>query len=229
MSDERAEQLIDRLSRDLVPVRPLPQLRVVVGLLGVVWLAVTIVGVRSLGARPDLAEAWLGSGGVAAVFVGLALAGAGGTIAALAMSVPGRETLARVAFWIGGAGMAIAAGCGTLLFWRSPLAASPWTADLACLVEAIGFGVLPAIGVVLFAGRAAPFRPLVLALAAAAAAAAIGSVAAQAACPMPDFRHLLMGHVLAPVAGAFLLTLPLVFALRRLQERQARGQGANRS
>ena len=100
--------------------------------------------------------------------------------------------------------------------WRTrpPTPRSP--RDLGCLLEATALSTLPSIGVVLFAGRAAPFRPLVLVLAAAAGAAALGAVITQAACAMPDFRHLMIGHVLAPIAGVAVLTLPLLIVLKRL-------------
>jgi hypothetical protein len=70
--------------------------------------------------------------------------------------------------------------------------------------------------VVWFAGRAAPFRPVVLVLAAAAGTAALGAITAQASCHHWEMRHLLVGHALAPAVGVLLLTLPLLVALKRL-------------
>ncbi len=216
-----SEELVRELARDLEPVQPLPPLRfVVAGLLGL-WGLVAAVGVVVLGSRPDLAEAWLGRGGVAFVFGGLGLAGVAGLVAAVGLGVPGREGLVRLGVLAAGIGMALAAAAGSVLLFESPMpwTGSGWTADLTCLAVAVAVGVLPAVGVVAFAGRAAPFRPLVLVVAAAASAAALGTVAAQASCPMADLRHLLTGHVLAPAAGALVLSTPLLVALRRIGAR----------
>ena len=218
MNEERSEELIRELAQDLEPVRPLPPLRFVVGGLLGLWGLVAAVGVVVLGARPDLTEAWLGRGGVAFVFGGLGLAGAAGLVAAVALGVPGRERLVRASVLAAGAGMVLAAGGGSVLFLESPMPwnGSGWSADFGCLAVAMAVGVLPAAGIVAFAGRAAPFRPFVLVVAAAASAAALGTVAAQTSCPMPDLRHLFTGHVLAPAAGALVLTTPLLVALRRI-------------
>ena len=126
----------------------------------------------------------------------------------------GRERLVRSSLLVAGAGMVLAAGGGSLLFFESPMPwhIGGWGADVNCLAVAVAVGVLPAVGVVAFAGRAAPFRPVVLVVAAAASAAALGTVVAQASCPMADLRHLLVGHVLAPAAGALVLSTPLLVA-----------------
>lgn len=214
----RSEGLIRELARDLRPVRPLPPVRrVVAGLLGV-WLAVAAVGIALLGWKADLG-ALLAQRAVLSVSLGLVVAGLGGLVAAAALGVPGRERLARGALLCGGAGLAVAAGVGTLLFLRSPAVepGAPLESDLHCLLVACAVGLLPALGVVAFAGRAAPHRPLVLAVAAAAGAVALGTVAAQASCPYADLRHLLMGHALAPALGALLLVLPLLVALHRTE------------
>ncbi len=223
-ADDPARALIESLATDLAPVRPLPPIRWVVGGLALVWMGVALLGVQWLGARPDLAEAWLGGPGVTAVFVALAVAGAAGTTAALAMGVPGREGLVRRGVWCAALALAGAAGLGSVLLWQTPKVVAPLAADLHCLLMAVLLGGLPALGVIAFAGRAAPFRPFVLALAAAAAAASLGTVVSQAACPMPDMKHLLMGHVLAPVAGALVLTLPLALVLRQLGASSARAR-----
>ena len=97
MSGGRAEDLIRELARDLDPVDPIARVRTVVAGVGALWFAEAGVGLTVLGLRPDLVEATLQVRGVAVVFAGLGLAGAGGVIAALAMGVPGREVLARSA------------------------------------------------------------------------------------------------------------------------------------
>jgi hypothetical protein len=182
------------------------------------WLAVAAIGLTLLGLRPDLADAMIGVRGVAVVFAGLGLAGLGGVVAALAMGVPGREVLARAALVLAILGMLIAVGVGTLLFAVSPVADTRVSlrADLACLTVAILVGLLPAVAVVWFAGRALPFRPVIAVLAAAAGTAALGAITAEASCPHSEMRHLLVAHALAPVVGVLLLTLPLLVALRRV-------------
>jgi hypothetical protein len=118
---------------------------------------------------------------------------------------------------VGGLAFAAAAGVGTLLLAASPASGvdAPTRADLGCLLNACAVAVLPSFGVIWFAGRTAPHRPLVLVLAAAAGTAALGAATAQTVCAVADARHLLVGHVLGPAAGALVLTLPLLFALRR--------------
>jgi hypothetical protein len=217
VSGSRPEDLIRELARDLDPVRPIPRIRTVVAGVIALWLAVAALGLTVLGLRPDLAGATIGAPGVAAVFAGLGLAGLGGLVAALAMGVPGRELLARVALAVAILGVVTAAGVGAVLVAVTPVdhAPVPVAADLTCLSVAMLVAILPALGVVWFAGRAAPFRPLVLALAAAAGTAALGAIAAEASCTLSDVRHLMVGHALAPAAGVLLLTLPLLVALRR--------------
>jgi hypothetical protein len=182
---------------------------------------VAAAGLALRGVRPDLAEGLLMDPGAGPVLAALALAGVAGVVAALAAAVPGRERLARAGLAVGLAGMGVAAGVGTLLVVQSPPAAqeAPLSSDLSCLAVALVVGLLPALAVAVFAGRAAPHRPLVAVLAAAAGTAALGAVAAQASCPYADPEHLMLGHVLAPVAGAVLLTLPLLLALRRAAAR----------
>lgn len=215
MSDPEA--LIRELAGDLDPVRPIPRIRTVTAGVIALWFAAAATGFAVLGLRPDLAEAMIGAPGVAAVFAGLGLAGLGGVVASLAMGVPGREVLARTALALAILGMLIAAGIGTLLFAMSPVAEArvPWSADLACLAVAILVGLLPAVGVVWFAGQASPFRPVIAVLAAAAGTAALGAATAQASCPHSEMRHLLVAHALAPAFGVLLLTLPLLVALKR--------------
>ena len=219
MSGGRAEDLIRELARDLDPVDPIPRIRTVVAGVAALWFAMAGIGLTVLGLRPDLVEATLQVRGVAVVFVGLGLAGAGGVIAALAMGVPGREVLARSALAVAILGMVIAAASGTLLFATNPVADArvPFTGDLACLTVAMLVGILPALGVVWFAGRTVPFRPLILVLAAAAGTASLGAISAHASCPHSEMRHLLVAHALAPAVGVLLLTLPLLVALKRFR------------
>lgn len=218
MKGERTEELIRELAEDLTPVRPIPRLRVVLLCIVLLWAAIAVPGALLRGLRPDLLDALLASRGTFLVFGALALSGLGGILAALAMSVPGRDAAAGVGLVLGVGGLVAAAGLGTLLLLWNPHPLTAWVeaGDLGCLGVACGIAVIPAAGIVWFVGRAAPYRPLVAVLAAAAGMAALGAVAAQASCPYAEPRHLLVGHVLAPAVGAVLLTLPLLAALRRL-------------
>jgi hypothetical protein len=217
VSGSHSEALIRELARDLDPVQPIPRIRTVMAGVIALWFAAAAIGFAVLGLRPDLGEAMIGMRGVAIVFAGLGLAGLGGVVAALAMGVPGREVLARAALALAILGMVIAVGAGTLLFAISPVTDARLLVrgDLACLTVAVLVGLLPAVAVVWFAGRASPFRPVIAVLAAAAGTAALGAITAQGSCPHSEMRHLLVAHALAPAFGVLLLTLPLLVALKR--------------
>lgn len=218
MSPDDTRDLIGALADDLTPVRPIASLRAVGMAIVVAWLAVAGVGVAVLGLRPDWIDVFLMPSGIAVIFGSLGLAGLGGIVAALATAVPGREALARVGLGVGLLGLALSAGLASMMVAQHPPA--QWSglgsSELRCLAVACAIGLLPALGVVAFVGRAAAFRPLAAVLGAAAGTAALGAVAAEASCPTSDPVHMLLGHVLGPVAGVLVLTLPLLFALRRL-------------
>lgn len=222
MSGDPTRELIRDLAADLGPVRPLPRVRFVAAAVLLLWLAIGVVGVAVKGLAPTFLETLAMPVSAGGIFAGLLVAGLGGVLAALALAIPGRERLARLAFALGGAGMAIAAGVGFALIARSPLVEWRWPAasDLPCLATALVVGLVPALALGWFAGRAAPFRPLAIALAAAAGAAALGGSVAQATCPAADPMHLMLGHVIVPAVGAFALTLPLLVAIRRSERRQ---------
>jgi len=217
----RTEELIQELAENLEPVRPIPPLRQVLVAILALWAAVACLGLLVLGTRPDLLDLVLAWRGAGAVFAGLGLAGLGGLIAALALAVPGREATVRAGLALGLVGMALAAGAGTLMLLRSPVVGehAPLSGDLRCLGVACGVAFLPALAVVSLGGRAAPLRPLFLAWAAAAGTAALGAVVAQASCPFSDPQHIMWAHILAPGVGAVLLTLPLLWVLRRVVRR----------
>jgi hypothetical protein len=216
--DDGTRDLIHELAGDLTPVRPIASLRATtLAVLGA-WLLVSAVGVAMMGLRPDLGERMLSAGGVSVIFASLAVAGVGGIVCALGLAVPGREGVARAGLGLGLLGIAVSAGFASLLVVGSPglSRAGVHFGDLRCLAIACVIGAVPALGVVLFVGRAAPFRPVAAVLGAAAGTAALGAVAAEASCPLSDPLHMLLGHVLGPVAGVLILTWPLLAALRRL-------------
>jgi MFS family permease len=224
MSGDSTRELIRELTSDLAPVKPLPRVRFVAAAVLLAWLAIGVVGVALKGLAPTFWATLAMPVSAGGIFAGLLLAGVGGVLAALALAVPGRERLARAAFALGGGGMAIAAGVGSALIARSPLIEWRWPTghDLPCLLTALVIGLVPALALGWFGGRAAPFRPLAIALAAAAGAAALGGSVSQATCAAGDPMHLLLGHVIAPAAGAFALTLPLLIAIRRSERGQNR-------
>jgi hypothetical protein len=223
MSAEPTRDLIRELVRDAAPVKPLPRLRFVIASVLLLWLAIGAIGVAIQGLAPGFWQALAMPVSAGGIFAALLVAGVGGAVAALALAVPGREALARAGFALGGAGALLAAGVGIALLLRSPLVEwrAPEVHDLVCLAIALTVGLAPALALGWFAGRAAPFRPLAIALAAAAGAAALGGSVAQATCPASDPWHLLFGHVFVPAAGAFVLTLPLLIAIRRSERSRA--------
>lgn len=219
MSDVHTEDLVRDLSRDLEPVRPIPRLRMVVLGVLVLWLLVALAATLLRGFEEELlAGAGLMSAPVV-IFAGLTVAGLAGIVAAVGAGVPGRERMVRGALLVALAGMAISAGIGTAMVLSSHAFGSgaSFEAHLHCIGVALLVGFLPAIAAVWFAGRAAPYRPLVAVLAAAAGTAALGAVMAKASCPFLDPAHLMLGHILAPAAGAVLLTVPLLAVLRRVR------------
>jgi hypothetical protein len=221
MSDERSRDLISALGDDLRPVTPIPRLRMALGAVLAAWVVVVLASWAWSGLRPGGLTAMYSNASIAFVVAALTAVGGAGLVASLAASVPGRERLAWGAFLVGLLSAAAAAGLGTFLVAAAPGhgPGAPAAAHVSCLVRACGVALLPALVVAGFAARAAPYRPLVIVLGAAAGAAALGAVAAQATCPFGDPVHLMLGHVLAPVAGALVLTLPLLIAMRRLPQR----------
>ena len=221
MSEERDRELIRALGEDLQPVEPIPRLRKALAWVLAAWVGVVLASWAWAGLRPGGLTAMYSEGSIVFVVAALAAVGAAGWVAALAAAVPGREGLAWRAFLVGALSAAAAAGFGTFLIVAAPGhgPGAPVAAHVSCLVRACGVGLLPALVLAGFAARAAPYRPLVVVLGAAAGAAALGAVAAQATCPFGDPIHLMLGHILAPVAGALVLTFPLLVAMRRLPRR----------
>jgi hypothetical protein len=219
VSMNQAQDLIRELARDLAPVQPIPRIRTAMAGVIVLWLALTAAGLAVLGLRPDLVEVTVGTRGVAVVLVGLGLAGFGSVVAACAMGVPGRESLARSTLAASTLGLVIAVSAGILLLATTPAAGAgvPFIGDLGCLSVAMLIGLIPAVGVICFAGRSEPPRPVLLVMSAATGAAALGAITAFACCPHCDMRHFLVAHALAPAFGALLLTLPLLLALKCLR------------
>ncbi len=222
MSGDPTRDLIRDLASDLAPVRALPRVRFVAAAVLLLWFAIGVVGIAVQGLAPTFWQTLAMPVSAGGIFAGLLIAGIGGVLAALALAVPGRERLARGALALGGAGLSIAAGVGFALIARSPLVEwrLPESHDLPCLITALVVGLVPALALGWFGGRAAPFRPIAIAIAAATGAAALGGSVAQATCAAEDAMHLMLGHVIVPAVGAFAFALPLLIAIRRSERGQ---------
>jgi hypothetical protein len=182
------------------------------------WLAFSAVAFALKGITPEMREALrfpIGAGGAVA---SLLFGGAGWLAAALALSLPGREAVVRGGLTIGAAGMLFVNLLGIGGLWLEPR--SPGALDLPCVLQALALAFPPALAAAWFAGRAAPFRPLTIALAAAGATSALGAAVALVTCPIHNLGHLLWGHAIAPLLGILALTLPLLVMLRTSARRQ---------
>lgn len=227
MDQERTDGLIGEISRDLTPVRPIPQLRQVVLAAGFLWL-VTAAAIITMGGvtLPQL-QTVLGNRAVDGLLLGLVLVSLGGLLAALAHSVPGREGLSRWGLGLVGLGLFSMAGLGVgLLLSSDSLLKVSFVDHAKCLIVAVVAGAPPVVAVALFVARGFPQRPLLVGLTAAAGVVAMGGITAQIACPMLAARHLALGHAAAPWIGMVLLALPLMRAARRT--RRAGGASGSR-
>lgn len=216
MSRGSAEELARRLASDLRPVRPLPRLRVALGVVLAAW-GLAMLAYLATGDRLATLAAGLpwASPGFAGALVGLALAAAGGTLCALADAVPGRECEARGGRALAAAGLALAAAGGVrATAGADPTLATP-TGTVMCILKATALGLLPALGLAAFLSWGAPGRPLAAGVGALLGAGALGAFVVHLACRADGPLHVLLGHALAPVLIALVLGLPLAAVLRR--------------
>lgn len=219
MNPETTEQLARELARSAGQVERLPSLR---------WAVVRVLAAASVSGAAALA--WLGLSpgflqggaamwGFAALVTGLTLVGAGATVGALALGIPGREAAARAGLGCAALGALLSFAWVPFAIGSSTGATPPWPSDALCLLQACAVGALPAGVALWFVAHAVPHRPGLAVMAAAAGAVGLGALAAKAACPVDGLRHVVLGHALAPLAGAVLLALPLL-GLRRLLRRE---------
>jgi hypothetical protein len=215
MTGRSTESLLSELARDVEPVRPLPPLGRVAGVVLGSWGAVVALH-WSLGGAPDFSEVGAPDPLHRAILAGLTLAAVGGLAATLARAVPGRERIARLGLTGLAAGFllaVVAVGSGFLMA-GSNVGASPSQA-FACLVRAALLGLLPALLGLGWLVRAWDARPAAGAAVASVGAAALGALAVHAGCMERDALHMLLGHVLGPVAAAGLLGLAVAPWLHR--------------
>ena len=215
MSEGRTQSLIDSLAADLEPVRRVPALHtalaVVVGLWAMVFVGYALVR----GPVDGLTERFLTSGAFGLVVVGLGLAAFSGAVAGLAAGVPGREVVERRARWLAVAGLSLGLGVALFSTLTGDAVEMPLRLDGVCFSKAIVMAMVPG-GVLLgFLSLGWVQHPLRSAAIALLGALALGAVTVHLVCPLPGARHMLIGHLGAPVVMSGLSAIPLGLLLRR--------------
>jgi hypothetical protein len=211
---ESTDALVERLGRELPPVRPIPRLRVVLGIAASLAAAGALARFALRAPREDLATLLAGSLPFACVAAGLALIALGAAATASAASVPGRDRVANMgrALAACGALLALAIAPAFDLFVAHDALRLPQTAEFGCLLGGIVAGAVAAAWLALFARWGAPSRRARAAALGIAAGAAAGALAVHASCPAPDAMHWLFGHAAAPLlAGLLALSLSALF------------------
>ncbi len=219
MSSQGTSEVIERLTRDVPPVRRIPRLRQALISVTLAWFLAGALALAIRGVRPDLLQILDPRSAFMVILLGLGLIALGGVVAALASSVPGREDAARVSLALGLGGVLLASVMGGILVLRQagPVpVACPFQNDLACFAVACLIALPPALGVLAFVSRGAPYRPLIAVLAGTTGAVALGAMLVHVSCPETSVRHVILSHALAPLGGAMLLTVPFRAALKRV-------------
>ncbi|MBW2270002.1 MAG: hypothetical protein JRH16_15650 [Deltaproteobacteria bacterium] len=219
MPERSTEALLQELCQDLTPVRPLGSLRVTACVLaGVFALALAASGMLGL-PLPGLTSGvpWR-SAAFLALLLGLGLLAAGGLTVALAGAIPGRDALECVGRRMAWAGLGVC--IATSLGWcLSPGALGggevPLAASLNCLARAAGLALPPALAAGVFLARAYECRRLMGGVWACVGAVALGAWAVHASCSAGDAAHVVLGHVLEPLAVAALVGALIAPWLRR--------------
>lgn len=226
----RTQALVAALARDLVPVRLVPPLWVLVGVPLAVSAAAAALLLVAKGIRPDAGSAMERLPALAVIAAGLALLAPAALVAALARLVPGRERVAAGALRLGVAGLLVlVAGAPLALAARGALLGPAWAAgipfakDAACFAQGVALA-LPAIVAAAWAARRArgptqAVEALVVGAAAAAGCIALTTLAVHLGCPGDGARHLLLGHVGAPLAGGVVAGLAIALATRARAQR----------
>ncbi len=221
LHEQSTRALVDRLSRELEPVRPISSLRRMAAALLFVWLATGAPVLLWLGVRDDLASVATSTPAFVAILAALILMAVGGVVSALALCVPGREATARI-----GAALVALGLLGSVALSLAPIfeAASPGYLagslryDATCLAVASGLAIPVVYFLLGFCHRGAVFAALPTASAMGLGAVAAGAVVVHLMCGEACARHLIGSHALAPLVGGLLLAFP-----GRLFLRHARG------
>lgn len=222
MSEPGAQQTntTDRLLASLVddakPVRriyPLGRVALGVAVLYVLWWIIGVRWMMGEGSGAALAEAMADG-----FFVGIVTSLVGATGYALAAREPGRERVARVS-WVCLA-IGVAAAVATFVT-RSGDAMGELSlyAEMQCTEHALGFGLLPALGLLFVCLGGWRGRPVVAALAAAVSGVSLGALMVQATCPADGAWHVMLGHYVGPLATTAAFVAACMWCWRRFAER----------
>jgi hypothetical protein len=213
---DAARDLIDRLATDLQPVRvlaPLP-LRLAGVLLGACLAACLVLAVYPL--RDALWETFASNATWASVLVGLALAGVGGLLGALASVIPGREKAVWAGAVAAGVGLTLSVGASAAAVLASGADASGVTGShLMCIPRGACFALLPAAVAFYAAAKGWSGRPGITVCLALLGAGAFGALLVHLTCPATSPLHVLCTHTSTPLILAAALTAALLPLMRR--------------
>lgn len=212
-----SDRLIASLIDDLEPVVLLPRMRAAYAvilpvwavLLGVVlWMNPHEFGLFSLFTD----RIYFGS------FVGLLVAASGGSCAALAAGVPGRERLELGGMGVALIGLVVAVGACLVGIVELGAAAmpSPQGADSMCFRHSVFLSLLPASVILGFLLRGWTIHPVRAALLALLGSGALGAMIIHMSCGLLAPRHMLISHLSVPIVLIVLGIYPLAVVLRRV-------------
>jgi hypothetical protein len=218
MPERSTETLLQELSRDLAPVKPLPSLRVTACVLACVFaLGVALSGALGL-PLPGLAPGvpWA-STAFLAVALGLVALALGGLTAGLAGSIPGRGALEQAGRRLAWAGLGICAAAA-LVWCLTPGALRtevPLSATWMFFARAGALAALPALAASIYLARADEHRLRMGAVWLWLGAVALGASAVHASCSAGGAPHILLGHLVEPLVAAALGGVLIAPWLRR--------------
>jgi hypothetical protein len=216
MNPDSTQNLVHELVQDLHPVRRIPRLRTSGVAILVLWLGLLGYQLRAVGLREDFWGSFAEFGPFLAVSFALLVAGGAASLAGLAAGTPGREVVRNWGGGVAAAGVALAIGvCAASILGLGFAYGSPVSADGMCLRGSLELAVLPTAALVFATSRGWAGRPYVAAAIALLGAAACGAFVVHVCCPELGPRHLLLGHLGAPVLWVSLGVLPLGYWLRR--------------
>ncbi len=203
MTRESTDALIERLGRDLPPVRPIPRLRVVLAAAAGLALLGALFRFAQVAPRADLTARLHDSASFACVAIALALLALGAALTATAASVPGRERLANAGRGLGALGFVLSFGA----LVASDALRLPIAADFRCLLGGFVAGAAAAAWLGLFTRWGAASQRARATAAGIAAGVAAGALAVHASCPANDSMHWFFGHAAAPLLAGLLALL----------------------
>lgn len=210
------DRLIDRLTEELEPVRPLPRLRTAFAFVLAVWAAILAVGL--LGSSTGWVWSTLQSNWIyGASFVGLVVAALGGTASVLAAGVPGRERVEQAGMFLAFAGLTAAAVVCWMAIPDVGANHSYPGVDGMCFQDAVWSSLLPAGVIFTFLVRGWVSRPIVASLVGLLASAGVGALLVHLSCSLITPKHILVGHLSVPFVLGVLGMYPLGWLIRRLR------------